>query len=118
MQTLGRNKRIFYYALFVGSSERIDSDGNRTGTYDVQYGTPTPYRANILTRQNTITLEPQGLASRDVTGFDTSDMNCPINEGSIIWLDVNTSQPHNFVVRSRVKTLNSIHYDLEEVKKS
>ena len=49
----------------------------------------------------------------------TDDMDCPIDERSILWIDsLDTSQPHDYIVRKVAKGLNSIMYAVRKVNVS
>ena len=46
----------------------------------------------------------------------TDDMDCPIEESSILWIDnLDTEKPHDYIVRKVAKGLNSIMYAVRKV---
>lgn len=58
MRCMNRNKIRFFYALYEGRKPITDEWGNTTGEYEIKYGNPTEFHANIspamgetLTRQ-------------------------------------------------------------------
>jgi len=87
MRDLKRNQRVFYYALYLGNEEIVDTDGNKTGERRVSYGDPVKMYANIS--------PANGYANTAIFGKDlqysktivTCDMNCPITETSVLWID-------------------------------
>ena len=87
MRDLKRNQRIFYYALYISNEEVLDADGNKTGERSISYGDPVKMYANIS--------PANGYANTAIFGKDlqynktivTCDLNCPITETSVLWID-------------------------------
>ena len=128
MRDLQRNQQTFYYALYQGTSDVSDSSGFLTGEKRVIYGNPVEMYANIS--------PADGSASDAIFGKDlqysktlvTCNMDCPINEESVLWIGKNpyASQvsgsstisvltPYNYTVTRVAKGLNSIVYALRQV---
>ena len=65
----------------------------------------------------------RGVASEEMFGISTNytkvlvtdDVNCPIDEHSILWIDKPVTGPHDYVVVRVAKSLNSIAYAVLEV---
>ena len=91
MRTLNRNKRSFYYATYVEKQEIKASDeyGNelQTGEYQTIYANPVKCQANISPANGMTAAEIFGTAE----GYDkiivTDDVNVPIDEFSLLWID-------------------------------
>lgn len=87
MRCLKRNKRGFSYALFVGKFPLQDDEGNYTGENVLAYRAAVTPKANFTPASGSSTIEQFG----NVQDYDrviiTDDMNCPIDENSIIWID-------------------------------
>ena len=95
MRLLSRNKQNVWFASPVDIVAKTDANGFRTGEKVNVYSKPVCERmslaissgANNLGSQGMAELEPYGL----VTGYThravTENMNCTMNEESIIWLD-------------------------------
>ena len=115
MRTLERNKSTFYYALYNGKTELVDENGCKTGEYGVSYSTPVKMRANISPSKGKVYLEQYGLAGNYTRVILTDDVNCPISEDSILWIDRPITEPHNYVVECIGKSLNSVAIAIRDV---
>lgn len=93
MRMLRRNKQKLWYANPTGWQYAVDENGFKTGEKEVSYAEPQEIRMsmNFVTMAgadghgpNAI-LDPQGI----VTGYSwtaiTDDVDCPVNEESILW---------------------------------
>lgn len=130
MVSMEINKTTFWYSnLIKGEDEPVlDEHGLMTGDLRPKYTTPTPIRAalsesiglNNLTAQGVAELRAYGITTNYTHRMITEDMNCPLDEESIIWYDVNPgddpySTPYNFRVIRVSKTLNYKMYYLRQV---
>lgn len=115
MRTLNKNKQTIYYALYIVSTELRDSNGLRTGEKEITYSTPEALKVNVSAGRGDIDLEIFGINSNYTKTFVTTDLNCPIEEDTIIWFDEDIANPHNYVVVGKAKSLNSITYAIKEV---
>lgn len=115
MHTLARNERAFYYATYLGETKQYDTDGNYTGEVSVSYSEPIEARMNISPSLGRAELESFGITSGYTHTIITDDMNCPLDEYSIIWYGIPTTANHNYVVVRKAVALNHIIYALQEV---
>lgn len=121
MKTLKRNCRQFYYAQYVSKENIFDSNGHRTGEHGKNYGTPVAMVANISPARGTTDLEIFGEDLNYTRTICTDDVNCPITEESILWIDtepcdhLGNPYPHNYVVTQIAKSLNNIMYAIRKV---
>lgn len=115
MHTLARNERSFFYATYLGKTKKYDTDGNYTGQSEVIYSDPVEIKANISPSLGRAELESFGITSGYTHTIVTDDMECPINEYSILWYGIPVTSPHNFVVVRKAEALNHIIYALQEV---
>lgn len=94
MKTLKRNKRKFYYCTPIRDEygetvtrEIVDEYGNLTGQYIVMYNAPTLFEANISPATGQSNTEQFG----DLENYDKviviDDLNCPIDESSVLFID-------------------------------
>lgn len=118
MKSLARNKKSFYYALYTGKEEVIDEFGNKTGQFTLTYSNPEEYRANISPATGTTDLEQFGQNTNYTHVISTSDMNCPFDESTHLWVGVPITDPYNFVVVKKAESLNCISYAIREVNAS
>lgn len=115
MRELEINKQTIYYALFTGYTDAVDSNGYKTGEKVKTYSDPTPLRINVSSAR--------GNANREVFGIDctysktmtTADLNCPIQEDTILWIGETPDKPYNFYVVRKAASLHDIVYAIREV---
>ena len=112
MKTLKRNQIPVKYALFIERKEILDSNGYRTGQYENIYSDPVDIRANVSSAKGQADSELFGINLNYTRTLVTDDMNCPIDEHSVLWID---SEKYNYVVVRVAKGLDSIAYALKEV---
>lgn len=126
MRCLDRNKRRIYYALFAEKIANIDAGGNPTGEHTAHYSDCVPFNANVSAAR--------GMASEEQFGINvvydrvivTCDMDCPITETSVLWIDADPAIDgegrqtalHDYIVKRVAKSLNSISYAVAKVSVS
>jgi len=120
MRTVQRNGTKIYYSLYTSKTEIIDEYGNKTGEYQVNYADPVAYYINVSAARGTADVEQFGINENYTKTMVTHDMVCPISETSRLWIGKeavvdNVLQPHNYVVVSVAKSINSITYAIKEV---
>jgi len=115
MQSLGINTQEVFYALYSSSVEIMDGE-YKTGEKQTTYHAPVSMWANVSPQRGTADYEPFGVDIDYDRTMVLSDMNCPIDEHSVLWLGCAPSAPHNYIVQRVAKSLNSITYALKEVK--
>lgn len=111
-----RNKRTFFYATYRGREEILDANGYATGNYRIAYNSPVMAKANISASRGISDVEQFGTALNYSKTIITSDMNCPIDEHTVLWVDdLDTEHTHDYEVVSVAKGLNSISYAIRKV---
>ena len=116
MRALERNKTTLYYALHTGITEVLDEYGLFTGQYTVGYSAPVETRVNVSPARGASSLEQFGITEQYDKVLVTDDMDCPIAEDSVLWIDTmpvldeegKTETPHDYYVVRVAKSLNSI----------
>ena len=119
LRTLERNKQVIYYALFDGKEPVIDEYGNQTGEYEILYTPPTLLKINVSAARGEYSTRQFG----DTENYDkvlmTDDLNVPITETSILWIDsLDTEKPHDYIVKKVAKSLNSVSIAVSKVSVS
>ena len=121
MMCLAQNKQKFYYAVYSGMSDTVDSNGNYTGAKTKTYGSPVEMWANISAARGDATVEQFGVDDNYSRTIVTDDLSCPIDTDSKLWIGTpavdsggNVLQ-HNYRVVRVAKSLNSITYAIREV---
>lgn len=124
MKCLERNKVRFFYSLYQGKEAITDDDGNVTGEYELKYGNPIEYYANISAAKG----ETQTRQFGENESYDKvivmDNTAPPIDEYSVLWVDSAPSldesgklvlneqgeieTPHDYIVRKVAKSLNVV----------
>ena len=123
MQGMVRNKRKFYYALYIETSEITDEYGNVTGEYEVSHGNPIEIKGNISSAMGETQVRQFGESESYDKVIVLDNPNTPINEYSILWVDTlpllnldgTTDTPHDYVVKRVARSLNSVAIVISKV---
>lgn len=115
MRSVQRNKQAIWYALRLDSTEVLDEYGNATGEFVEQYSVPMKLKINIGVPKGQINLERFGLNDDYSRVLATTDMDCPIAIDSILWVGIEPTLPHNYVVKKIMPTINELLIGLQEV---
>lgn len=115
MRCLKRNQTTVYYALLQDSIEETDEYGNVTGQFDSVYSDPVKVKLNVSPARGTVDIEQFGINANYSRTIVTDDINCPINENSILWIGRDITEPYNYVVVGVARSINSITYAIREV---
>lgn len=121
MKTLERNKQTFYYATYSETTMGYDEDGFMTFENASGYSKWTAFRANISPARGESTAELFGSDIDYDKVIITDDLNCPIDENSVLAIDMtvegNTDvTTYDYVVKKVAKSLNFIQYAVKKVK--
>ena len=88
MRNCQRNGKTFYYRLLTSSASAItDTDGNETGEYETTYADAVEARANISAARGVSALEQFGNLENYDKVIVTTDMTCPIDENTVLYID-------------------------------
>lgn len=133
MVSMEINKSTIWYSNLVqGESEPVlDRHGLMTGDFVQKYTKPVSLRAALSESIGLNNLSAQGVAELDAYGITTNythrmiveDMDCPLDEESIVWHDRDPGDnpydvPYEFRVIRASKTLNYKMYYLRQVNTS
>lgn len=119
LRTLERNKQVIYYALFDGKEPVIDEYGNQTGEYEILYTPPTLLKINVSAARGEYSTRQFGDTEKYDKVLMTDDLNVPITETSILWIDsLDTTKPHDYIVKKVAKSLNSVSIAVSKVSVS
>lgn len=134
MKCLERNKVRFFYSLYQGKEAITDDYGNVTGEYELKYGNPIEYYANISAAKG----ETQTRQFGENESYDkviVMDRDAPpIDEYAVLWVDripqldengdlaVNEKgeviTPHDYIVKKVAKSLNVVSLAISKVSVS
>jgi hypothetical protein len=119
LRTLERNKQVIYYALFDGKEPVVDEYGNQTGEYEILYTPPTLLKINVSAARGEYSTRQFGDTEKYDKVLMTDDLNVPITETSILWIDsLDTTKPHDYIVKKVAKSLNSVSIAVSKVSVS
>ena len=119
LRTLERNKQVIYYALFDGKKPVIDGYGNQTGEYEILYTPPALLKINVSAARGEYSTRQFGDTEKYDKVLVTDDLNVPITETSILWIDsLDTEKPHDYIVKKVAKSLNSVSIAVSKVNVS
>ena len=112
MRILQRNKQQFYYSTYEGDSNIQDDYGN----YLPKYSNAVPFKASISSAKGNTESELFGTTIDYDRVIITDDMNCPIDEQSVLFVDRqpkfdNFHKPlGDYIVKRVARSLNNISY--------
>ncbi len=115
MRSLNRNKRLIHYALRTEETVIIDEYGNETGESTPTYTEPVALYCNVSAAQGEDAVQAFGSFTGYSRTISVSDVNCPIDEDSIVWFGVPETEPHNYIVVQKADSKNGVLYALQEV---
>ena len=113
MRDLKRNQQTIWYSLLNVSSAQ-DEWGN---TEDIKtYGEPIKMQITLSGNKGEASQQGFGTDLKYDREMSTSDINCPIDEYTHLWIDGRSiNETHNYIVKAVSKSLNSIRYAIEKV---
>lgn len=84
-----RNDSYFYYCQYDPTTTYrvVDDNGNETGETVPSYGEPQEYWANVSPAAGAAQFEQFGSMGNYDKVIVTRDMECPINEQSVLFID-------------------------------
>ena len=119
MKALERNKQTIYFANFTGKSIITDTNGLYTGEYELTYSNPVKTKVNVSASRGQAEIDLFG-TDLNYTNTIATDIDLGIDEHSILWVGKEAYQgsvitPHNYIVASIAKSLNSFVYAIRKV---
>lgn len=121
MKIMERNKTSFWYLLYQGKERATNKDGDETGEKRVVYSEPVVMRANVSAATGYAQTEQFGNFITYDKVIVTDDMDCPIDENSVLFLDKEPEYDqdgnplYDYTVRRVAKSLNSISIAVSKV---
>jgi len=121
VRTLERNKQTFYYSLYDTKGDVKDEYGNKTGEVSKKFSSPIKMKASISPPSGASFAEQFGKSIQYDKVIITDDMNCPIDENSILFVDNPPTYNKDgdlifdYIVKKVAKSLNCIAYAISKV---
>lgn len=118
MRLLKRNLKPIHYCLYQGNQPIYDEDGYETGETTIGYADPVKMMVNVSPASGYAQTGMFGnLESYDKVVI-TDDMDCPIDENTMLYIDADLTEKPDYVVKRVAKALNHISYAVSKVKQS
>lgn len=131
MKTLIRNKSKFYYALFESKIPKVDEYGNNTGEYEVRWGKPLEYSANISAAKGETSTRQFGESENYDRVIVMSNDTPRIDEYTVLWIDTipkldsngllllnedgSVVTPYDHIVKKVARSINSVSIAISRV---
>lgn len=118
MRGMVRNQQSFWYALYQGATDVTDSNGYLTGEKAISYTEPVQADASISRATGITFTEEFGTEADYDKVIVTFDMDCPIDEHSVLYVDISPGEgvEPNYIVKRVSKSLNSISIGIKKVR--
>ena len=121
MKLLKRNLSTIHYCLYERSEPILDDDGNETGEDKITYSEPVEFECSVSAATGYSATEMFGnLENYDKT-LITDDMECPIDEHSVLFVDKEPEfdtdgRPlYDYIVWRVAKSINNISFAIRKV---
>lgn len=105
MRLMRRNKSKFYYANLVSVGEQTDEYGNYIPEESTTYGEPVAMRAYISASRGENATEPFGTDLEYDKIILLEGNTAPFNEHSHLWVEVEPTEPYDYIVKKVAKGL-------------
>lgn len=122
MRTMKRNQQTFWYQLYSKSVPVLDDEGFDTGEKSSGYLAPVKLKGNISPANGMVQYNMFGTLTPYERVIVLDDVNCPIKEDSVLFVDLEPTytdnvltNSHNYIVERCAKSLNSISYLIKRV---
>lgn len=116
MRSLKRNRITIHYSNYLGQQPIYDEEGYRTGEYAPSYTDPVPYKISVSPALGEADLVTFGSNENYDRRMSTCDLDCEINEYSLIWVDSKPPEPHDYLVYRRADSINGITFAIKRVE--
>ena len=117
MRNCRRNTKTIYYKNKTAIAEPIyDKYGNASYTdWGEQQCVVIPVA--IAVDNGSYTIEPYGSDQAFDRNMVTTDLECPIDEKALLWIDTDPDGEYNYIVTGKVMSINELKYSLKKVEK-
>lgn len=123
MRLMKRNQTAIYYCLYKEKKPLLDEDGNETSEYRVLYEQPVKLMCSVSHATGYAQVNMFGNLDSYDKVLITDDMNCPIDENTVLFVDrepdYQDGKPvYDYTIKRVAKSLNTISYAVSKVKVS
>lgn len=119
MRNLMQNCQPVFFKLYEGQNEIVDEWGNSTGSYEPVYSALKSAMLSVSPNKGTSEADQFGTFAEYDRTMTTSDVLCPIDENSILWVDnADTDEAYNYIVTRKSPWKNSVQFAIQKVSVS
>lgn len=123
MRCMNRNKTTVFYCLYQKDVPLRDEDGHLTGESCSGYTEAVPLRCNVSPATGNAQIEQFGNLDSYDKVIVTDDVNCPIDENSVLFVDkpvmyTDDGPVYDYTVKRVAKSKNSVSYAVSKVNVS
>lgn len=116
VRNLRLNQQPIFFKLYEGEEEIIDEYGNPTGSFVPKYSALKSTMMCVSPNKGTSETEQFGSLEDYDRTMTTADVDCEIDEDSVLWVDgADTDGPWNAVVKLKAPWKNSVQYAIQMV---
>ena len=115
MRGLLKNKQTFWYALYQGKKP-LYNEGLRTGEDDIEYSEWKQYSANISPATGQTVVEQFGSSEQYDKIIVTADIDCEIDENTILCLEIDPLEHQNLINESGEPFLAMVNRKLYPIR--
>lgn len=119
MRLQQRNLISVWYALYRGTEMQYDEQGYENGQSKITYHAPVEMKCNVSPATGQSQIETFGNLDSYDKIIITDNMNCPIDENSVLFVDRvpdETGENYDYIVKRIAKSLNFIAYAVSKVQ--
>lgn len=88
MVSLAENRQTVWYSELISVVDVLDEDGYKTGEKEKTYSEPKPFLIYVSPARGDATWMPFGISHSYTNVMSTCDLDCPIEETSVLWIGI------------------------------
>ena len=115
MRDLRANQKTIWYQNSNGFAIVEDENGNRTGEERPIMEPAEQLRISVSGAVGAMEAAAFGGFTDYSRTACTANVNCPLHEGTLVWINRDASESPDYVVTKKADTINGILYALKEV---
>lgn len=115
MRDLRSNQKTIWYQNSIGSAAIRDENGDRTGEEQPVMEPPEQLRISVSGAAGAMEAAAFGGFTDYSRTACTANVNCPLHEGTLVWINRDASESPDYVVTKKADTINGVLYALKEV---
>lgn len=116
MRSLLRNQQPVFYKLYEGQEEILDEWNNPTGSFLPIYSDLKSAMLCVSPNKGSSEVEQFGSLEDYDRTMTTADINCEIDENSVLWIDgIDICGPYNYIVKKKAAWKNGVQFAIKKV---